>query len=513
MKKTTTINLAGLVFHIEEDGYQILSAYFKDLKHIFLKQEGGEEILADIEARFAELFTEQLSAFKQVITEEDVNGAIAIMGSPHQFEDVDSEGASGSGQESYFHDAYHRGEKKKLYRDTEDGMIAGVAAGTAHYLNLDPALVRILWIVFVLLGGSGILIYIIAWIAIPEAKTTSDKLNMRGQNVNLDSIKAYAENMGKEAKKGFNKASDSVRRSISKSSSGVNTVAGVVLKVFGGFILFIGIISLVGILFAFFFNSSEINFNGSNVRTDVKSLIDLFFFEQTLSFLMILIVSAVPILFMIVFGARLLFGKSLKVRNFSLGLLGLWIIGIIGIAFFGIKSGLDFKEGYVSEEKIFIESPYSQLSLRLFEDDIAVENILDYDYDNYLSLNNGIVTLGYANLEVLTTEDSLFYYTVEKKSNGGTVKVAKDNADGISYELALKDSTLQMPIRYQFPKENKFRDQKVTVKVFVPIGKVLVLYGDLEEYPIKIRTVEKFKKKDVSNTSKWTATERGMVKD
>lgn len=70
-----------------------------------------------------------------------------------------------------------------------------------------------------------------------------------------------------------------------------------------------------------------------------------------------------------------------------------------------------------------------------------------------------------------------------------------------------------MPIRYQFPKENKFRDQKVTVKVFVPIGKVLVLYGDLEEYPIKIRTVEKFKKKDVSNTSKWTATERGMVKN
>src|SRR5690554_5852613 len=198
MKKTTTINLAGMVYHIEEDAFQILKDYLTDIKRVFSSQEGVEEMVADIESRIAELFQERLNKNK-----EDV---ISIMGSPNQFdEDYDEAEYEENKSETQFN---QKAESKRLYRDTDEGMLAGVSAGLGHYLNIDPVLIRVLWIVLVLVGGSGVLVYIIAWIAIPEAKTTAQKLQMKGQPANLDNIKAFADSVKEEAKTGFKRASN-----------------------------------------------------------------------------------------------------------------------------------------------------------------------------------------------------------------------------------------------------------------------------------------------------------------
>src|SRR5690554_4027511 len=169
MKKTTTINLAGMVYHIEEDAFQILKDYLTDIKRVFSNQEGVEEMVADIELRIAELFQERLNKNKEVITSNDVEHVMLIMGSPNQFDEDFEES-----EEKYYYQASSKQERtKRLYRDTDEGMLGGVSSGLAHYLGIDPVIIRVLWIVLVLAGGSGILIYIIAWIAIPEAKTTA----------------------------------------------------------------------------------------------------------------------------------------------------------------------------------------------------------------------------------------------------------------------------------------------------------------------------------------------------
>lgn len=212
MKKTTTINLAGMVYHIEEDGYQILKKYIADIKRVFSNQEGVEEMVADIQFRIAELFQERLNKNKEVITSSDVEEVMSIMGSPNQFdEDYDEDK-----EEHFYQEAPYQESSKRLYRDTDEGMVGGVSAGLAHYFGIDPVLIRVLWIVLVLVGGSGVLIYIIAWIAIPEAKTTAQKLQMRGQSANIDNIRAFADSVKNEAKTGFKRASDSVKNTFKK---------------------------------------------------------------------------------------------------------------------------------------------------------------------------------------------------------------------------------------------------------------------------------------------------------
>src|SRR5690554_4746334 len=148
MKKTTTINLAGMVFHIEENGYLLLQKYFDDLKRVFSNEEGLDEMVSDIESRFAELFHDRLHTHKEVVTEEDVIQVVNIMGSPNQYDETFDE--ADTFEESDYQSFTN---ERRLYRDTDDAVIAGVASGTAHYFGIDPVIVRILWIIFFFLGG------------------------------------------------------------------------------------------------------------------------------------------------------------------------------------------------------------------------------------------------------------------------------------------------------------------------------------------------------------------------
>src|SRR5690606_31353215 len=133
----------------------------------------------------AELFQEKIGATKEVIIEKDVDHIIEIMGKPEDYASGDfseTENNSKQGNDSY----YRNTSEKRLFRDTENASLGGVASGLAHYFNLDVTLVRILFILLTILGGSGILIYLILLVAVPEAKTTTDKFQMRGESINLD---------------------------------------------------------------------------------------------------------------------------------------------------------------------------------------------------------------------------------------------------------------------------------------------------------------------------------------
>jgi len=228
MKKTFNINLGGIVFHIDEDAYDLLDKYLSNLRIHFSKEEGAEEIVHDMELRISELFSERLNEKKQVITLKDVEEIIAQMGKPEEFSEDTTQDTS----------EYIKEEKgpKRLFRDPDNKVIGGVCSGIAAYLGWDVTAVRIIFIALALpfiLNGSlilnGVVIaYIIAWIIIPEANTATEKLSMKGMKVNV-------ENIGKTVTDGFEKVNDYVKsdkpRSIlHKIGEAIVSVVGFLVK-------------------------------------------------------------------------------------------------------------------------------------------------------------------------------------------------------------------------------------------------------------------------------------------
>jgi phage shock protein PspC (stress-responsive transcriptional regulator) len=196
MKKTLTINLAGMVYHIDEDAFQKLKKYLEALERKFRQEPDVKELIADIEARIAELLNERMGNRKQVVTLDDVTAIITILGDP----EVISEG------ENNFHYTEPTSTKRtyrRMYRDPDNRIIGGVCTGLAAYWNMDPTILRVAFIVLVMVGGSGLLIYLILWIIMPEAQTTAQKLEMRGEAVTIDNIKDFIRDEFEQVKKNF----------------------------------------------------------------------------------------------------------------------------------------------------------------------------------------------------------------------------------------------------------------------------------------------------------------------
>lgn len=196
MKKTLTINLAGMVYHIDEDAFQKLKAYLDTLERKFRQEPDVKELIADIEARIAELLSERMGNKKQVVTVDDVVAIISILGDPEVISDDEN-------TYQYTGRTTSKGRYRRMYRDPDSRVIGGVCSGLAAYWNMDPAIVRVVFIVLVIIGGSGLLIYLILWIVMPEAQTTAQKLEMRGEAVTIDNIKDFIRDEFEQVKKNF----------------------------------------------------------------------------------------------------------------------------------------------------------------------------------------------------------------------------------------------------------------------------------------------------------------------
>ena len=183
MNKTVTVNIGGIVFHIDEIAYDKLRDYLETIRNYFRGSDGSEEIVQDIESRIAEMLQEKIQN-KQVVILNDVNDVINNMGRPEDFADgMEEEGFTDMPPLS------SQGEiKKRLFRDPDDKVLGGVCSGVGSYLGIDPAWIRIAFLIAFFVFGSGFLLYVILWIIMPEAKTTAEKLQMKGENVNISNI-------------------------------------------------------------------------------------------------------------------------------------------------------------------------------------------------------------------------------------------------------------------------------------------------------------------------------------
>ncbi len=200
MKKTIRIHISGYIFNIDEDAYQVLKKWLDSISQKYKGEEDGEEIFNDIEMRVAELFEEKVGN-EGVVTQETADEIIRIMGRPEEFEtDEEKE------PEKIFSSDKRSRKQRRLYRDEDNSVIAGVCGGLGNYFGVDPVVFRLLFVAALIIGGFGTILYIILWIAIPKAVTVSQKLEMKGEPVTISNIeKAIKEEIEYVKEKWFKK--------------------------------------------------------------------------------------------------------------------------------------------------------------------------------------------------------------------------------------------------------------------------------------------------------------------
>src|SRR6267154_840474 len=180
MKKTLSINISGIIFHIEEDGYETLRKYLDSINKYFSSFEDSSEILADIESRIAEIFLAKLNEGKQVITAEDVQSLIATMGNVSDFKAAEAnEFASESSEKEEPRASSTPPANKKLVRDSRRKVLGGVCAGLAHYFGVDSVWPRLIFALMTLGYGGGILVYIILWIVLPADENIEEEPSVK----------------------------------------------------------------------------------------------------------------------------------------------------------------------------------------------------------------------------------------------------------------------------------------------------------------------------------------------
>jgi phage shock protein PspC (stress-responsive transcriptional regulator) len=157
MKRIININLSGRVIPIEDSAYEKLQAYIESLRRYFIHEEGRDEIINDIESRIAELMNEKIRKGASSVTDADVDEIIASMGRPEDFQAAEEAETISPGSQSYQsrptgEETYTTRKRNRLYRDSSDKILGGVCSGLANYMNVDPAIIRILFAI-ITFGG------------------------------------------------------------------------------------------------------------------------------------------------------------------------------------------------------------------------------------------------------------------------------------------------------------------------------------------------------------------------
>ena len=218
MKKTLTVNISGIVFHIDEDAYNVLNDYLQSIKQHFSATNGGEEIISDIEARIAEMLKETITNGKQVITIEDIERVIEVIGRPGEF----GEPAEETDENKQTHEEK---STKRLFRDPDNAILAGVCGGLGAYFQTDPLWFRLAFVILSIPGvGTPVLVYFVLWILVPEAKTATEKLQMKGEKVNMSNIGASIREEIDKLKDKFNEFAKEAKHTYKKKEQIIDPI-------------------------------------------------------------------------------------------------------------------------------------------------------------------------------------------------------------------------------------------------------------------------------------------------
>lgn len=612
MKKVININFKGRVIPIEETAFDQLQRYIESLRRYFANEEGRDEIINDIEDRIAELFEEDLKKGSACITDEKVNDILNSMGRVEDFEQMDSEpsvASSASGSASSGSYASADEPRGSMSRNANDKVLGGVCSGIAHYLKIDPTIIRVLFVLFTLSYGAGLLIYfimwavlpskelksnikkrlfrdpdnkvlggvasglanyfniavwiprvifvapfilaaitsifrnmffwgfdsdfprivfgagfggtlfftyIVLWIVLPKASSAADKLQMRGEKIDVGSIsKAVKEDlkkMGDDVKGNAQRFSEQVKENASvmseelkeraqafasearpiaqKTGSGIGNAIGILFKIF---FLFIAACIAVPLLIALF---------GISVAGIIAWPLKDFFFEGngqnfavwgTLIFFLL-----VPAVAFFTWVIRKIFG--IKSKNSYLGYVfgALWLVGWISVIMLISGISKNFRNRTEVPETISITQPAKgKMLVTVSEPEITYSGHYWWLHDDRdasgWDINDDSLKLSTVRLQIEQSTDSSFAVQVVRRSYGQSKTNAQTKAERINYHVNYKDGVLDLGSYMGIAKADKFRGQQVNVVVKVPVGKQIRFDQSIERKlnPVNYRFTQK----------------------
>lgn len=483
-----------MFFHIDEDAYQKLTRYFEAIKRSLSNSNGQDEIIKDIEMRIAELFAEKHSSDKQVINLRELDEVIAVMGQPEDYR-IDNEEEDSQQKNPQFD--YSTRRIKKLYRDKDGGMLGGVLAGLGHYFGIDKVWLRVLLLILVFAYGTGLLAYIILWIVMPEAVTTSEKLEMTGEPVNISNIEKKVreefdsvsekfknvnyDKMGNQVKTGADKVVSNIGNVFMSIFKVFAKILGVILILSGAttlFFLLVGIFTLGTTAFVEFPWSSYIE---AGNYTDYP--------VWTFGMLMMFAVG-IPFFYLMVLGFKLLLPEMKSLGNvFNYTFLALWIISIALVIALSIKQATQFAfEGKSVKKELLQLNPADTLQIKFRYNESFANDI--YDYDNHRlvqdSTDTEMIFSGDVRIRILKSEDKQAYIQIIKEADGESLSAAKRTAEKIKYAYKLEGNQLILDNYLLTEAVNKFRNQEVEINLYLPEG-------------IKFKADEAFRDRDHSD--------------
>lgn len=483
MNKTVNINLANTLFHIDDDAYNKLRRYLESIKRSFSGTKGSDEIIADIEARIAELFLEKMESDRQVITHLEVDQVIDVMGQPEDYmvdEDI-------FGDEPKKAQSEPGPKSKKLYRDIDHKYIGGVCSGLEHYLGIDSLWIRIIFLISaVFTSGFGLIAYILLWILVPEAATTAQKLDMRGEPVNISNIErkvkeGFDDVANKVKSVDYEKVGHKVKSSSETFFDALGNLILILLKVIGKFIGILLIIIAASSLIALFFGLftvgvfDAVSFPG----VDFYEIVNTTGAPVWVVTLLLFLALGIPFFFLLYLGLKILVNNLKSIGSIAkFSLLGLWLLSIGLLFVLGVRQAAEFSNtGSIHEEFVMPQGgPGDTLVIKMREHrfDPNRENLgmggmnLVYDQsDRKLLLSEEV------SLRMRKSNTDKVALSIRKEADGHSIPAARERAKNIDFGHAFTAHEIILDQYLTTEASNKVRSQEVTATIDIPQGRMV----------------------------------------
>lgn len=513
MNKIHTINLGGHPYTVDEDAFEYLHAYIRSLRKHFKSSAGCEEIINDIESRLAELLNERLQD-KSIVSLREVKEVIAIMGTPEEF------GADPIDEKIIDPDRPKKDRSgRRLFRDPDDKIISGVCSGIAAYFGIqDPVWVRLIFGLMIFGGGIGLPLYIILNIIMPKANSAADRLAMKGEPIDYQSIAKKIQDEIEHLSSEFNGPLDPETKKqwnagLSTAGKGLETGANVLSSIFhfiGNLLqrvipVLLKIAAVISIIFLCFFIVGLI-FGWSVLWPYAPYFIPGIRPMSALAMMNLFFLGLIPLVFVIFLFARMYNGTRLP-RSLAAGLGGLWVLNLMGGALFGINTARQFSND-------------EEITKNIYDGDLKTE-ILNIELGDKKERSDIFTLFGEAWIEdrrivlpqvpvhIQVSEDNQFHIYQSNIASGSSSREARARAENLDDVIRMDGNTVYVNNYYELDQNEKMRNQHISIFISVPVGKSVKISDQV--YPVDGRKDESKDYPWNMSGKLWTMTKSGLI--
>jgi phage shock protein PspC (stress-responsive transcriptional regulator) len=483
MDKTININISGTLFQIDEEAFRILRDYLQSINNRFKNVQGGHETIEDIESRIAEIFQSQ-KGLAGVISRENVEAMISIIGKPEDFDQAQNDEDQQFRQQT----------KKRMYRNPDDKIIAGVCSGLGAYLDVDPVLFRVLFVIFTAFFGTGFLIYIVLWVALPEANTETKKRELFGVSYHSASSRNQKYdtyyNSSSQGSDSYSSGS-AIGNAINEIFRAIGKVFYVIFRIFMIFIglIFVltGFLAIVAFLMIFVFKMpwafSATDFDPGFVY--LPDLLNYVFNPSLTPWIIVLAILSMllPLLAFIYWGVKMIFW--FKANDWLLSLVAsvIWVMSVTALAIIMFNQGISFKENGRTTTQTILPGTHDTIYV-MTDHKIAdlkySKKFFPDDYTIFLVDSSDMIYIR-PELKLTISENDFSQLEIRKRSSGITRSEAALKSESLIYNYKVAGDTIYLDDYFAIPSGKKWSADFVTLNLYVPEKSVLYFDKSVEK--------------------------------